>query len=116
MRRYFPRKAVPEERLYEIIEAPVITEKATLLGEHNQVVFRVASDASKPEIKQAVETLFKVKVKRVNTVLAKGKQKRLRIIKNGRAQPSRQQIRHSDVKKAIVTLEEGQSIDIMSGL
>lgn len=94
------------EDLYEILRAPVITEKSTLAGEHNQVVFRVPLEATKPQIKEAVETLFKVQVKAVNTLRQKGKVKRFR----------GQIGRRSDVKKAIVTLAEGQSIDVTTGL
>lgn len=94
------------ERKYEVIRRPVITEKATLLSEHNQVTFVVASDASKPEIKAAVEDLFKVKVTAVNTVTVKGKRKKFR----GRAG------QRSDVKKAMVTLADGHSIDVTTGL
>ena len=91
---------------HDIIRAPVITEKSTLVSEHNQVIFKVARDASKPEIKAAVETLFNVKVKAVNTQVRKGK---LKTFKNIRAL-------QSDVKRAIVTLEEGHSIDVTTGL
>ena len=91
---------------HDIIRAPVITEKATLVSEFNQVVFKVARNASKPEIKAAVEKLFNVKVKSVNTILRKGK---LKTFKNIRAL-------QSDVKRAIVTLEEGHSIDVTTGL
>jgi large subunit ribosomal protein L23 len=94
------------ERHYDVILAPVITEKATVLSEQNKVVFRVAGDASKDEIAAAVEALFKVNVTKVNTINVKGKTKRFR----GRVG------RRSDVKKAIVTLAEGQSIDITTGL
>jgi large subunit ribosomal protein L23 len=93
-------------RHYDTILAPLITEKATLLSEQNKVVFRVASRATKVEIAAAVEELFKVKVIKVNTLVQKGKTKRFR----GRMG------RRSDVKKAIVTLQEGQSIDITTGL
>ncbi len=93
-------------RHYDTILAPVITEKATLLSEHNKVVFRVARTASKEDIATAVEELFKVKVVKVNTLIQKGKTKRFR------GRPGRR----SDVKKAIVTLEQGQSIDITTGL
>lgn len=91
---------------YDIIRAPVITEKATMASEHNQVVFDVARSASKTSIKAAVEALFDVKVKAVNTLVRKGKTKRFRGIKG----------RQNDVKKAIVTLEEGHSIDVTTGL
>ena len=94
------------EKHYDIIRSPVITEKSTLLSEHNQVMFNVASKATKPEIKAAVEALFEVKVSAVNTLNRKGK------IKRFRGRPGRQ----SDVKKAIVTLEDGQSIDVTTGL
>jgi len=93
-------------RHYDTILAPVITEKATMLSEHNKVIFRVAQDATKPEIAEAVEALFKVNVVKVNTLNVKGKTKRFR------GRPGRR----SDVKKAIVTLAEGQSIDITTGL
>ena len=91
---------------YVIIRTPVVTEKATLQAENNKVVFNVAKTATKPEIKAAVEQLFSVKVKSVNTLLRKGKTKRFRGIIGTQ----------SDVKKAIVTLEEGNSIDITTGL
>jgi large subunit ribosomal protein L23 len=93
-------------RHYDVILAPVITEKATMLSEQNKVVFRVAEDATKEEIATAVEELFRVKVTKVNTLIQKGKTKRFR------GRPGRR----SDVKKAIVTLQEGQSIDITTGL
>jgi large subunit ribosomal protein L23 len=94
------------ERHYDVILAPVITEKATLLSEQNKVVFRVSLDSTKDEISAAVEELFKVEVLKVNTLVTKGKTKRFR----GR------EGRRSDVKKAIVTLAEGQSIDVTTGL
>ena len=94
------------ERLYEVVRAPLVTEKSTLLSEKNQFVFRVSNDATKPEIKAAIETLFKVKVTAVNTLITKGKTKRFK---------GRPGIR-SDVKKAFVTLAEGQSIDFTTGL
>lgn len=94
------------ERHYDVILAPVITEKATLLSELNKVVFRVADDASKDEIASAIEQLFNVRVTKVNTLVTKGKRKRFRGIQG----------RRSDVKKAIVTLAEGDSIDITTGL
>ena len=94
------------EKNYNIIRSPAITEKATLLSEANQIVFNVAGSASKPEIKKAVEELFNVKVKAVNTLVRKGKTKRFRGIRG----------RQSDVKKAIVTLVDGQSIDVTTGL
>jgi len=98
--------AQPTARHYDIIRAPVITEKTTLLSEHNKVVFRVAEDATKDEIAAAIEALFGVHVTKVNTVVTKGKTKRFRGIPG----------RRSDVKKAIVTLQEGQSIDVTTGL
>jgi large subunit ribosomal protein L23 len=91
---------------YETILAPVITEKATLLSEHNKVVFRVPLAATKKDVKEAVEALFKVKVAAVNTLRQKGKTKRFR----GR------EGRRSDRKKAIVTLAEGHAIDVTTGL
>jgi large subunit ribosomal protein L23 len=91
---------------YDVIISPVITEKSTRASEHNQVVFKVKRSASKPDIKAAIEQLFSVKVKAVNTVVRKGKQKTFRGIR----------ARQSDVKKAIVTLEEGHSIDVTTGL
>jgi large subunit ribosomal protein L23 len=94
------------EKHYDIIRSPVITEKSTEAGEYNQVMFNVAKRATKPEIKAAVEALFGVKVKAVNTLIRKGKVKRFRGIKG----------RQSDVKKAVVTLVEGQSIDVTTGL
>ena len=93
-------------RSYDVIVSPVITEKSTLASEQNKVVFNVARDASKPEIKRAVEDLFGVKVTAVNTVIRKGKVKRFRGFKG----------KQSDVKKAMVTLAEGQSIDVTTGL
>jgi len=100
------KKVLSREAMYNIIRSPIITEKATLLGEKNQVVFKVAIDSTKPEIKAAVETLFGVSVKGVNTLVAKGKTKRFR---------GRPGVR-SDVKKAYVTLAAGQSIDLTTGL
>ena len=91
---------------YDVILSPVITEKSTLGSENNQVTFKVAIDSAKPEIKAAVEHLFKVKVKAVNTLRVKGKVKRFR----------GQLGRRSDWKKAVVTLEEGHSIDVATGL
>ena len=91
---------------YEIIRSPVITEKATMGSAHNQVTFRVAMGASKPEIKAAVEQLFKVKVDAVNTIRQAGKVKRFRGVKGTR----------SDTKKAIVSLAEGQTIDVTTGI
>jgi large subunit ribosomal protein L23 len=93
-------------RHYDIVLAPHITEKTTMLSENNSVVFKVAPGASKPEIKAAVEALFNVKVTGVNTIVQKGKSKRWK------GAP----YKRSDVKKAIVTLAEGQSIDITEGV
>ncbi len=93
-------------RHYDIIVKPVITEKATLLSEQNKVVFRVPLTASKKDVKEAVETLFKVKVGAVNTILRKGKTKHFR----------GQQGKRSDTKNAVVTLLEGYSIDVTTGL
>jgi large subunit ribosomal protein L23 len=95
-----------DPRHYDIILGPVITEKATNQSEQNKVVFKVRKDASKPQIKEAVEKLFDVKVKSVNTLVTKGKVKMFRGMRGQR----------SDVKKAVVTLEEGQTIDITTGL
>lgn len=93
-------------RHYDVIVSPVITEKSTMASENNQVVFNVARKASKPEIKAAVEALFGVKVTAVNTLLRKGKVKRFRGTIG----------KQNDVKKAVVTLVEGQSIDVATGL
>ena len=100
------QKADIDLRHYDVIVAPHITEKATLLSEHNAVVFKVANDATKPEIKAAVEALFGVTVTGVNTIVVKGKTKRWK------GTP----YRRSDMKKAIVTLKEGQSIDVTEGV
>ncbi len=94
------------ERIYELIRLPLITEKATMISEYNQVAFRVPLDANKKEIKVAVETLFKVEVTAVNTLRVKGKTKVFR----GRRG------RRNDVKKAIVTLAEGHTIDVTTGV
>ncbi len=91
---------------YDVIRAPVITEKTTMASENNQVVFQVAIAATKPSIKAAVEALFNVKVKAVNTSIRKGKVKRFRGIVG----------KQNDVKKAVVTLEDGHSIDVTTGL
>ncbi|MDR3474546.1 MAG: 50S ribosomal protein L23 [Devosia sp.] len=91
---------------YDVIRNPVVTEKSTNASEHSQVVFDVAIDATKPQIKAAIEALFEVKVKAVNTLVRKGKVKRFR---------NRVGVRN-DVKKAVVTLVEGQTIDISSGI
>jgi len=96
----------PEPRHYDVIIAPVITEKATIASDRNQVIFKVARHATKPQIKEAVEKLFDVKVKAVNTLIRKGKVKAFRGMRG----------EQSDVKKAIVTLEEGHRIDVTTGL
>lgn len=95
-----------DTRHYDVIVAPHITEKSTLASEHNAVVFKVSNDATKPQIKAAVEALFGVKVKSVNTLTQKGKTKRWK----GRPYT------RTDVKKAVVTLAEGQTIDVTSGI
>ena len=97
---------VSHNRACELIRAPVVTEKSTLGNEHNQVTFRVPVDATKPEIRAAVETLFEVKVKAVNTIRQKGKIKRFR----GRLG------KRPDTKKAVVSLAEGSSIDVTTGI
>lgn len=94
----------PEQ--YDLIRKPIITEKATMASEHGAVVFEVAMDATKPEIKKAIEALFNVKVKAVNTTVTKGK------VKKFRGRPGKRR----DVKKAYVTLVEGNSIDVTTGL
>lgn len=91
---------------YDTLLSPIITEKSTLVAEENKVIFRVPLTATKPDIKEAVETLFKVDVTKVNTILVKGKTKRFRGMLG----------RRSDYKKAIVTLADGQSVDITTGL
>ena len=98
-------KNAVDARHYDVIVAPHITEKATLLSDQNAVVFKVANRASKPEIKAAVEAIFGVSVKTVNTIVQKGKTKKWK------GTPYTK----SDVKKAIVTLAAGQSIDITEG-
>lgn len=107
MRKYSSRDVkTSKERMYQVLRSPVVTEKATLISEHNQVTFRVPLDANKFEIKAAIEGLFKVKVKAVNTLRHKGK------IKRFRGQVGKQ----IETKKAVITLAEGQSIDVMSGV
>ena len=101
-----PATSAVDIRHYDVVLAPHITEKSTMLSEHNAVVFKVANGASKPEIKAAVEALFGVNVTNVNTIVTKGKTKKWK------GQP----YKRSDAKKAIVTLAEGQSIDITSGI
>ena len=101
-----PEAKAVDNRHYDVVLAPHITEKSTMVSEHNAVVFKVANGASKPEIKAAVEALFNVAVTKVNTILTKGKTKKWK------GTP----YKRSDSKKAIVTLAEGQSIDITSGI
>lgn len=96
----------PTPRDFDVVLAPVITEKATMISEHNQVTFKVPLDATKTEIKTAVERLFDVRVTAVNTLRVKGKTKRFRGVRGQR----------SDVKKAIVTLAEGDRIDVTTGI
>ena len=98
--------AAVDIRHFDIVRGPHITEKSTMASENNAVVFRVATDATKPQIKAAVEALFDVKVLAVNTIVQKGKTKRWK------GKP----YKRSDVKKAVVTLAEGQSIDVTSGI
>lgn len=100
------KKTDAQEWMYEIISRPHITEKATIQSEHNQVTFIVAKTATKPQIKEAVETLFGVKVKGVNTIVSKGKNKRFKGIP----------VKKPDTKKAIITLEEGQTLDATAGV
>jgi large subunit ribosomal protein L23 len=97
---------MPSARHYDTILKPIITEKATLLSEHGKIVFQVPLTATKKEIAEAVEELFKVKVTKVNTIRLKGKTKRFRGVAGKR----------SDVKKAVVTLQEGHAIDVTTGL
>jgi large subunit ribosomal protein L23 len=98
--------AAPKSLHYTRLTAPIITEKSTVLSEFNKVVFRVPLEATKPQIKEAVEALFNVNVTGVNTMVVKGKKKFFRGVPG----------RRSDIKKAIVTLREGQSIDVTTGL
>ena len=100
------KKQEIDTRHYDVILSPHITEKSTLLSEHNGVVFKVANDATKPQIKEAVEALWDVKVTGVNTIVQKGKTKRWK------GKP----YTRSDIKKAIVTLAEGDSIDVTGGI
>jgi large subunit ribosomal protein L23 len=101
------KKQEADARHYDVIHSPHITEKSTLLSEHNAIVFKVAGSATKPQIKEAVEAIYDRKVKSVNTLVTKGKTKRWKGKSYSR----------SDVKKAIVTLAEGQDpIDITSGI
>ena len=100
------QQAKADVRHYDVVLSPHITEKSTMLSEHNAVVFKVASGASKPQIKEAIEALFNVTVTGVNTIVTKGKSKRWK------GKP----YQRSDFKKAIVTLAEGQTIDVTSGI
>jgi large subunit ribosomal protein L23 len=100
------QQQAPDARHYDIVLAPHITEKSTMLSETNSVVFKVAPKATKPEIKAAIEALFNVKVTNVNTIVSKGKTKRWK------GKP----YQRSDVKKAIITLAEGNSIDVTGGI
>jgi large subunit ribosomal protein L23 len=95
-----------DPRHYDVIVSPIITEKATIASEHNQVVFKVRRNATKPQIKAAVENLFEVKVTAVNTLLRKGKNKVFRGVRGAQ----------QDVKKAVVTLADGYRIDVTTGL
>ena len=100
------KPTLSREAMYEIIRSPIITEKSTAVSEHGQVMFRVAIDATKPQIKEAVEGLFGVTVTAINTLVQKGKTKRFK------GRPGKR----SDVKKAFVRLAQGQSIDFTTGL
>ncbi len=107
MRKYSGRDVKPsKERIYELIRSPLVTEKATLISEYNQVSFWVPLDANKFEIRVAVEDLFKVKVTAVNTLRKKGKVKRFRGFVG----------KQNETKKAVVTLAEGQTIDVMTSI
>lgn len=110
MSKHRPRRpseaSLSSERMYEVIRRPLVTEKSTLASQHNQVVFQVALDANKFEIKRAVEGLFNVKVAKVTTLRQKGKTKRFRGVQG----------RRPDVKKAYVTLQEGHTIDVTTGI
>lgn len=105
-RAYSGKVQVSRERMYEVLRAPVITEKSTSISEHNQVTFKVAGSATKPEIRAAIEGLFGVKVTAVNTLNQKGKTRRFR------GRPGKR----AGFKKAIVTLAEGDSIDVTGGI
>ena len=107
MKKYSSQNIKPsKERIYELIRSPLVTEKATLISEFNQVSFWVPLDANKFEIRAAVENLFKVKVTAVNTLRKKGKVKRFRGFVG----------KQNETKKAVVTLAEGQTIDVMTGI
>ncbi|MBI1775021.1 MAG: 50S ribosomal protein L23 [Proteobacteria bacterium] len=98
--------SLTRERMYDLVRRPIVTEKSTKGSEHNQVTFEVPMSATKPEVKVAIETLFQVKVKAVNTIVVGGKTKRFRGFPGVR----------SDYKKAVVTLAEGNSIDVTTGI
>ena len=100
------KPTLSREAMYALIRSPIVTEKSTAISEHNQVMFRVAPDATKPQIREAVEGLFGVKVTAVNTLVQKGKTKRFK------GRPGKR----SDVKKAFVQLAQGQEIDFTAGL
>jgi large subunit ribosomal protein L23 len=104
--KQWPAAKLSATEIYDVILSPVVTEKSTRGSEHNQVTFRVPLSATKPQIKQAVETLFRVQVTKVNTLIAEGKTKRFR------GRPGKR----SDTKKAMVTLAEGQTIDVTTGI
>ncbi|NQU59993.1 MAG: 50S ribosomal protein L23 [Rhodospirillales bacterium] len=107
MKKYSSRNVKPsKERMFELVRGPVVTEKATLISEYNQITFKVPLDANKFEIKAAIEELFKVKVSAVNTLRKRGK------IKHFKGNIGKQ----NNTKKAVVTLAEGQSIDFMAGV
>ncbi len=100
------KKQTVDARHYDVVLAPHITEKATLASEHNAVVFKVANDATKPQIKEAIEAIFEVSVTGVNTINVKGKTKRWK------GKP----YKRNDLKKAVVSLKDGDSIDVTSGI
>lgn len=103
---YQPKKAISDEKVYQTILRPLVTEKSTSLGQFGKVMFEIPMTATKEDVKQAVEKVFKVKVVDVNTIIRKGKKK---IFRGRRGQ-------RSDMKKAIVTVQEGQFIDVAAGV
>lgn len=103
---YQPKRAISDEKIYQTLTRPIVTEKSTTLGQFGQIVFEVPLTATKEDVKQAVEKIFKVKVESVNTLIRKGKRK---VFKGRRGQ-------RSDMKKAIVTVKEGQFIDVTAGV
>lgn len=105
-RRYVQNRTISEIDAYDLIRSPLVTEKSTMGSEHNQITFRVPLSATKPQIRAAVETVFKVKVTAVNTIRQKGKTKLFRGRKG----------RRPDYKKAMVSLAEGEVIDVTSGI